>query len=560
MTATDPRAQGAFHERHRHTLEAALEAIASRGYWSAYPESSSPKVYGETAKADGDAAFAALHGKRFETGQEATHWVGAETSPFGPQLDIHYPANPSELLVERALSAQAPWAAATPEERAGVAIELLARINRHSFLIANAVQHTTGQAFPMAFQAGGPHAQDRGLEAVAYAFAEQKRVPTHALWEKPQGRGAAVVLEKQWRILPRGPALVIGCATFPTWNSYPGLFASLVTGNAVLVKPHPGAILPLAITVQLGRAVFAEAGFPPDVLQLAPDTTEAPITRDLALAPDIGIVDFTGSPAFGSWLRANLQGKALYTEEAGINPVAILGTSDFKGMCTNLAFSLSLYSGQMCTAPQNLFIPESGIETDEGHKSFAELAAAIASAIDALLSDPARATAILGAIQAQATLDRIDASRSLGQVVRDSAPLDGAGAARTATPLLLAVDAEAEASWGEERFGPIAFLIRCRDAAQAIELGSSSARTRGAITASLYATDPAHLAEAEAAFARSGAALSVNLTGNVFVNQSAAFSDFHVSGANPAGNACLTDTAFIAGRFRIASLRRPVPA
>ena len=26
--------------------------------------------------------------------------------------------------------------------------------------------HTTGQGFVMAFQAGGPHAQDRGLEAV----------------------------------------------------------------------------------------------------------------------------------------------------------------------------------------------------------------------------------------------------------------------------------------------------------------------------------------------------------------------------------------------------------
>ena len=29
----------------------------------------------------------------------------------------------------------------------------------------------------MAFQAGGPHAQDRGLEAVAYAYEEQARTP-----------------------------------------------------------------------------------------------------------------------------------------------------------------------------------------------------------------------------------------------------------------------------------------------------------------------------------------------------------------------------------------------
>ena len=37
--------------------------------------------------------------------------------------------------------------------------------------------HTTGQAFVMAFQAGGPHAQDRGLEAVAYAWDEMRRIP-----------------------------------------------------------------------------------------------------------------------------------------------------------------------------------------------------------------------------------------------------------------------------------------------------------------------------------------------------------------------------------------------
>jgi hypothetical protein len=42
----------------------------------------------------------------------------------------------------------------------------------------------------------------------------------------------------------------------------------------------------------------------------------------------------------------------------------------------------------------------------------------------------------------------------------------------------------------------------------------------------------------------------------VFVNQSAAFSDFHGTGANPAANAALTDSAFVAGRFRVVQNRR----
>jgi hypothetical protein len=53
-------------------------------------------------------------------------------------------------------------------------------------------------------------------------------------------------------------------------------------------------------------------------------------------------------------------------------------------------------------------------------------------------------------------------------------------------------------------------------------------------------------------------ALSENLTGTVFVNQSAAFSDFHGTGANPAATASFTDTAYVANRFRIVQSRRHV--
>lgn len=54
---------------------------------------------------------------------------------------------------------------------------------------------------------------------------------------------------------------------------------------------------------------------------------------------------------------------------------------------------------------------------------------------------------------------------------------------------------------------------------------------------------------------RGGVALSINLNGGVFVNQSAAFSDFHGTGANPAANASLADSAFVANRFRVVQSR-----
>ena len=386
------------------------------------------------------------------------------------------------------------------------------------------------------------------------------RTPRNATWSKPQGKRAPIVLEKEFRLVPRGIALTIGCATFPTWNAFPGLFASLATGNSVIVKPHPRAILPLAITLEVGRAVLAEAGFDPNVLLLAVDAPGAEITKDLVRRPEVRIVDFTGSNAFGHWLRENAGDRQLYTEEAGVNSIVVASCDDFAGMCGNIAFSLSLYSGQMCTAPQNVYVPADGIETDQGPKSFDEVVAGIARAVDDLLGDPARAAGVCGALASPETETRVANAAKLGEVVRPSTPIEGLEKARTATPLILKVEAEATNAYLEERFGPISFVVKTRDAEDAIRRAADSAKTKGAITAAVYASDDATLERAADAFAEAGVALSCNLTGGIFVNQSAAFSDFHVTGANPAGNACLTDAAFVANRFRVAAIRRPVAA
>ncbi|MBW8448260.1 MAG: phenylacetic acid degradation protein PaaN [Arenimonas sp.] len=545
-------------DRHRGLLETAVKALSDRGFWSPFPEIPSGKIYGETAKDDGESAFKALLGTQLALpGHPEDRRLGSEKSPWGLDLDILYPAADVAHLVAASAAAGDAWADASPEQRVGVCLEILVRLNRISFEMANAVMHTTGQAFAMAFQAGGPHAQDRGLEAVATAWVEMTRTPSQAIWEKPQGKAAPIVLEKNWQVVPRGIALAIGCQTFPTWNSYPGLFASLATGNTVIVKPHPGAILPLALTVKVAREVLLEAGFPADVVLLAVDQAGAEITKELVTHPDIGIIDYTGSSAFGEWVRNNAGSAQVFTEEAGVNSIVIAATDDFSGMCANIAFSLSLYSGQMCTAPQDIFLPRDGIDTNEGRKSFDEVAAAISAAVDALLDDPARASGVCGAIANPATLARVEEARSAGRLVRDSASLT---AGRSATPLIVAVDAGKTTVHEEECFGPVAFIVAVDSAEAGIDAAADLARSKGAITAALYDTDEARIAYAVKAFARAGVNLSINLTGNIFVNQSAAFSDFHVTGGNPAGNASLTDTAFVANRFRLAMWRRPKAA
>lgn len=231
--------------KHEDTLQKALTAIETRGYWSPFVEMPSPKVYGETANADGEAAFKAHLNKVFELDQPSTgETVGAEVSPFGFPLGVRYPKADPDALIAAAAEAQRDWRGAGPQAWVGVCLEILARVNRSSFEIGYSVMHTTGQAFMMAFQAGGPHAQDRALEAVVYAWDQLRSIPADAHWEKPQGKNPPLSMHKRYTVVPRGTGLVLGCCTFPTWNGYPGLFADLATGNTVIVKPHPGAILP----------------------------------------------------------------------------------------------------------------------------------------------------------------------------------------------------------------------------------------------------------------------------------------------------------------------------
>jgi phenylacetic acid degradation protein paaN len=548
-------------EKHRATLERALTAIAERGYWSPYPESASPKVYGEGSADAGKAAYEALLHKPFPITLPGTVGAtGGERSPYGIDLGVTYPRVDLDKLFGAIAHAQGAWRAAGPEAWVGVSIEALARINKASFEIAHAVMHTTGQAFMMAFQAGGPHAQDRGLEAVAYAWDQMRRVPPTSLWEKPQGKGDPLRMEKRFRVVPRGVGLVIGCCTFPTWNGYPGLFASLATGNAVVVKPHPAAILPLAITVRIVRDVLAEAGFDPNVVTLVAHAASDDTAQKLALRPEVRIIDFTGSSANGNWLEEHARQAQVYTEKAGVNQVIVDSTHDLPGVARNLAFSLALYTGQMCTAPQNIYVPRGGISTAEGHKTFDDVADAIAEGVRKLLGDPARAVEVLGAVQNRGVLDRLDRARSLGPILLDSTAIAHPAfpGANVRTPLIVKLDGRDGDKYLSEWFGPIAFVIATDSTDQSLAIARDAVKRHGALTLSLYSTDPRVVDRAIEVAEDAGVALSINLTSGVFVNQSAAFSDFHGTGANPAANAAPTDAAFVASRFRVVQHRRHV--
>jgi phenylacetic acid degradation protein paaN len=544
-------------EKHEETLKRAVAAMKSREYWSPHPES--PRSYDEDAPQLGEEAFQNRLGKLFELDQPSTASSGGgESSPYGVELGVTYPTATVDQLIDAASAAMQTWGKASAEDRVGVCLEILERLKDNSFEMGHAVMQTTGQAFLMAFQAGGPHALDRGLEAVAYAYAEMTRLPRgQTRWEKPQGKRDPLQIDKQWRIRPRGVAVTIGVSTFPTWNGYPGIFASLATGNPVIIKPHPGTILPLAIFVETARDVMTEAGFDPNTVLLAVDSPGAPIAKELVMDPAVGIVDYTGGSSFGEWLEQNVTHALVFTEKAGVNSVVIDSVPDLKGIFRNLSVSLTMYSGQMCTTPQNVYIPVGGIDVGEEHVSFDEVATGLAGAIEGLLSDDQRAGDILGSIKGGDIAGRIADAASTGKVLLDSRQIEHPNfpEAEVRSPIIVKVDAANHDAYMREMLGPVVYVVATADTDESLRLAKESAIARGAITWLVYTTDDETMEAAIDAAVDAGVSVAFNLTGGLYVNQSAAFSDFHVTGANPAGNASLTDPAFVAGRFRVIGVR-----
>ncbi|MEM7039352.1 MAG: aldehyde dehydrogenase family protein, partial [Bacteroidota bacterium] len=479
-------------------------------------------------------------------------------------LGISYPARgEAAKYVEVAQSVYDSWRKADIYTRAGILTESLDRISKRFFELCFATMHTTGQGFMMAFQASGPHSNDRALEAIALGLHEQTRFPDAVNWVKPMGRDKEgnkkfVELAKSYKNVPIGVSLCIGCSTFPVWNTAPAIYASLVTGNPVIVKPHPKAIYPIAIVIEEIQRALQDNGFEADIVQLAVDTPDKLISKELAENPAVKLIDYTGGNEFGDYLES-LPGKRTFTEKAGINSIVLHSTHNMKHMVQNIGFSLSLYSGQMCTCPQNIFIPKDGIDTPEGRVSYEDVVAGLAKSVNWLANNEKMGPGTLGAIQSPATFARVKAAQEAGfKVIQPSieVPNPDFPNARVASPTIMEVPADNIDALSEEMFGPIVYVVPVDDYKHGVALARSIASQHGAITFSSWCTDEDAQDYMIDEMSQSYTSVSFNFTGPIWTNQSAGFSDFHVTGGNPAGNASLTDPEFVLNRFEIVGVRK----
>ena len=453
-------------EAHRATLDGALDALAKRGYWSPYPETMSGKIYGETANAEAKARFEAQMNKPFELDQTGAGRVGGERSPYGFDLGITYPSRTSTRCWPRRRRRCRPGA--RRGSRRGPACAWRSCTGSTACRSTSPTPPCTrrGRASRWRSRPRGPHAQDRGLEALAYAYAEMARTPGSVRWEKPRGKGDPIRLDKTYTVVPRGIGLVIGCSTFPTWNCYPAIFADLVTANAVVVKPHPAAVLPLAHH-RARRARGAEG----ERLRSEPDPARR---RRRERADRASAGDAAGGGADRLHRRSRLRRLAGEERAAG-GALRREGRRQLRRHRFDRRregddaepglLAVALFRPDVHDAAEHLRAERRHRDRSPGTCRFDDVARGIAGAVDGLLGDPARATEVLGAIQNKATLGRIDEAARQGMVVRASKTLEHPhfAGATVQTPIIVRVEAAREDVYMKEMFGPVTYLIPTAD-------------------------------------------------------------------------------------------------
>ncbi|HQR03979.1 MAG: phenylacetic acid degradation protein PaaN [Proteobacteria bacterium] len=551
-------------EQHLNLFRRAMAAVEHRMFWS--PFSEIPDMMNESAVAAGREAFEAYRDASFYLDQPGmTGRAGGEISPYGPVLNTVYPVCNPDRLIQAARNAIPAWTKAGPEARVGVCLEILSRLDKHGMELAHALMHTTGQSLSFSRQFSVAQALDRGLEAVTCAYRAMKLVPSSSLWEKPQSRGRPPLrMAKQFTAVPRGVALVVTCATLPTWHAYPAIMASLATGNPVLVKPHPGAVLPIAITVAAARMVLREAGFDPNLVSLLVDDETGSVAQRTALKPEIRIIDYAGHNRFGAWLETSASQAAVFVQKRAINAVVIDATDDYHGMLRNLALSICLYSGQMTTSPRLVCVSREGVRVADALIPVDQFCRDLSQMVSRLVEVPSAAAELLGAIASTESLAHIDAlvdQCDPQTVLRTGTALDLPqwALARTRTPTLLRMEASALDAAEDALFGPIALIVETGAASESLALVERVAMEKGSLGLLLHSTHSPLQALAEEMALRTGLALSINLDANVLMNQTAGFSDFLGTGINPAANCSFIDPAYVAHRFCFVQVQQPAP-
>ena len=270
---------------------------------------------------------------------------------------------------------------------------------------------------------------------------------------------------------PMGPVLAIMPWNFPFWQVFRFAAPALMAGNVGLLK-HAGNVPQCALAIE---QLFCRAGFEDGIFQTL--LIEAEQAEKVIVDPRVNAVTLTGSERAGSIVSsvAAREIKKSVLELGGSDPFIVMPSADF-GLAVKIAVKARMQNtGQSCIAAKRFFI------ADQVYDRF------VNEFVDQIRSlkvgDPFDEITEVGPLANENILkcvhEQVQKSISMGaKLLTGGNRIAGPGFFYEPTVL---VDVPRNApAFREEVFGPVAAILRVRDAGEAIELANDTTFGLGA--------------------------------------------------------------------------------
>jgi succinate-semialdehyde dehydrogenase/glutarate-semialdehyde dehydrogenase len=273
------------------------------------------------------------------------------------------------------------------------------------------------------------------------------------------------------RYEPLGPILAVMPWNFPFWQVFRFAAPAVMAGNVVLLK-HAASVPQCALAIE---DLFLRAGFREGVFQTLLLRGE----RALSLLDDDRVVaaTLTGSEAAGAAVasRAGEKVKKTVLELGGSDPFIVMPSAEVERAVATAVTARVINNGQSCIAAKRFIVADS---------VYGRFELRLVRRMRALkVGDPMEADTDVGPLASDDAVQTLD-----GQVRRS---LDAGARLLTGgrrmpghgffyEPTVLAEVPEEAPAFHEEMFGPVAALLRARDADEAIRLANATSFGLGA--------------------------------------------------------------------------------
>ena len=264
---------------------------------------------------------------------------------------------------------------------------------------------------------------------------------------------------------PLGVVLAIMPWNFPFWQVFRFAAPALMAGNASVLK-HASNVPQCALAIE---EIFTQAGFPAGLFKtlLVPGSAVEELIGD----PHVAAVTLTGSSEVGEKV-ASAAGRHLkkqVLELGGSDPFIVLADADLDAAASTAARARNQNSGQSCIAAKRFIVEEPVAD------AFTEKFAAAVKALE--VGDPSRRETNVGPLARgdlrETLIRQVEESVSEGaRAVVGGSPLDRKG--YFYAPTVLDGVSDEMPAFREETFGPVAAVIRVKDADEAVRIANDT--------------------------------------------------------------------------------------